>query len=30
MEFVDNGTTGHLYITLNIGGVATRKEIAFV
>jgi len=30
MEFIDNGTTGHLYITLNIGGVATRKEIAFV
>ena len=30
MEFVDDDTDGHLYITLNIGGVVTRKEIAFV
>ena len=30
VEFVDDGTDGHLYITLNIGGTLTRKEIAFV
>ena len=30
VEFVDDGTNGHLYITLNIDGVLTRKEIAFV
>jgi hypothetical protein len=30
VEFIDDGTTGHLYITLNVGGVLTRKEIAFV
>lgn len=27
MEFVDNGTTGHLYITLNVAGVLTRLQI---
>jgi len=30
VEFTDNGTTGHLYITLNVGGVVTRKEISLV
>lgn len=30
VEFVDNGTTGKLYITVNVAGVLTRKEIAFV
>jgi hypothetical protein len=30
VEFVDDGANGHLYITLNVGGVLTRKEIAFV
>lgn len=30
VEFTDNGTDGHLYITLNVGGTLTRKEIAFV
>ncbi len=27
MEFVDNGTTGHLYITQNVAGVLTRVQI---
>lgn len=27
MEFVDDGTTGHLYITVNIATVATRVQI---
>lgn len=27
MEFVDDGTTGHLYITVNIAGVDTRVQI---
>ena len=30
VEFTDDGTDGKLYITLNIGGTLTRKEIAFV
>ena len=30
VEFIDDGTDGKLYITLNIGGTLTRKEIAFV
>ena len=30
IEFTDDGTDGKLYITLNVGGVLTRKEIAFV
>lgn len=29
VEFTDNGTDGKLYITLNVGGVLTREEIAF-
>jgi len=24
---VDNGTAGHLYITLNVGGTLTRVQI---
>ena len=28
MEFVDNGTDGYLYITLNIAGTLTRVQIA--
>ncbi len=27
MEFVDDGTTGHLYITLNVASVLTRVQI---
>ena len=27
LEFVDDGTTGHLYITVNVAGVATRVQI---
>lgn len=27
MEFVDNGTTGHLYITANVAGVLTRLQL---
>jgi hypothetical protein len=27
LEFVDNGTTGHLYITLNIASVLTRVQL---
>lgn len=27
LEFVDDGTTGHLYITVHIAGVATRVQI---
>jgi hypothetical protein len=27
LEFVDDGTTGHLYITVSIAGVATRVQI---
>lgn len=27
LEFIDNGTTGHLYITVSIAGVATRVQI---
>lgn len=27
LEFVDNGTAGHLYITLNVAGVLTRIQI---
>ena len=27
LEFVDNGTTGHLYITLNVAGILTRLQI---
>jgi len=30
VEFIDDGTDGKLYITLNIGGTLTRKEIALV
>jgi hypothetical protein len=30
VEFIDDGTNGHFYITLNVGGTLTRKEIAFV
>ena len=26
-EVVDDGTTGHLYITLHVGGVLTRIQI---
>ncbi len=27
LEFVDNGTTGHLYLSLNVAGVLTRVQI---
>lgn len=27
LEFIDNGTTSHLYITVNVAGVATRIQI---
>jgi len=27
IEFVDNGTIGHLYITQNVAGVLTRVQI---
>ncbi len=27
IEFVDNGTTGHLYVTLNVAGILTRVQI---
>lgn len=30
VEFVDDGTTGTLYITLNVGGTLTRKAISLV
>jgi hypothetical protein len=30
MEFTDDGTTGKIYITVNVAGILTRKEIAFV
>lgn len=30
IEYVDDGTTGHLYFTCKVAGVTTRKEIAFV
>ena len=30
IEFTDDGTTGKLYIVVNVAGVLTRKEIAFV
>lgn len=29
VEFTDDGTNSHLYITIKVGGVLTRKEIAF-
>lgn len=28
MEFVDDGTTGHLYVTVHVASVATRVQIA--
>lgn len=28
LEYVDDGTTGHLYFTLHVGGVTTRIQIA--
>ena len=28
LEYVDNGTTGHLYFTLKVAGVTTRVQIA--
>ena len=27
LELYDDGTTGHLYITVNVAGVLTRKQI---
>ena len=27
LEFTDDGTTGHLYITVNVAGVPTRVQI---
>jgi hypothetical protein len=27
LEFYDDGTTGHLYVTLNVAGVLTRRQI---
>lgn len=27
LEFVDDGTTGHLYITVHVAGVVTRVQI---
>ena len=30
IEFTDDGTDGHAYITMNVGGTLTRREIAFV
>jgi hypothetical protein len=27
IEFYDDGTTGHLYITKNVGGVLTRVQL---
>lgn len=30
VEFSDDGTTGNLYVTMNIAGVLTRRQVAFV
>ena len=29
VEYVDDGTTGHWYMSMNVAGVATRREISF-
>jgi len=30
IEYVDDGTTGHWYLTMSVAGTVTRKEIAFI